>query len=98
MKTKIYIAGKITGDPEYKAKFEVAAEADYADFGAYKCRTMLAFADKADSYEKMEALFGVTPKLSHGRIVLVTKEMTSAELDAKLAESGLKVLSRIRLL
>ena len=27
MKTKIYIAGKITGDPEYKAKFEAAAEA-----------------------------------------------------------------------
>lgn len=27
MKTKIYIAGKITGDPDYKAKFEAAAEA-----------------------------------------------------------------------
>lgn len=27
MNTKIYIAGKITGDPEYKAKFEAAAEA-----------------------------------------------------------------------
>ena len=27
MKPKIYIAGKITGDPEYKAKFEAAAEA-----------------------------------------------------------------------
>ena len=26
MKTKIYIAGKITGDPEYKAKFEAAAD------------------------------------------------------------------------
>ena len=26
MKTKIYIAGKITGDPNYKAKFEAAAE------------------------------------------------------------------------
>ncbi|MBQ9098351.1 MAG: homoserine dehydrogenase [Clostridia bacterium] len=86
------------GKTERAPKFEVAAEADYADFGAYKCRTMLAFADKADSYEKLEALFGVTPKLSHGRIVLVTKEMTEAELDAKLAESGLKVLSRIRLL
>ena len=27
MKTKIYIAGKITGDPDYKAKFNAAAEA-----------------------------------------------------------------------
>lgn len=26
MKTKIYIAGKITGDPDYKAKFNAAAE------------------------------------------------------------------------
>lgn len=26
MKTKIYLAGKITGDPNYKAKFEAAAE------------------------------------------------------------------------
>lgn len=28
MSTKIYIAGKITGDPDYKAKFDAAAE-DY---------------------------------------------------------------------
>lgn len=27
MATKIYIAGKITGDPDYKAKFNAAAEA-----------------------------------------------------------------------
>lgn len=27
MKTKIYIAGKITGDPDYKAKFEAMADA-----------------------------------------------------------------------
>jgi len=26
MATKLYIAGKITGDPDYKAKFEAAAE------------------------------------------------------------------------
>lgn len=26
MKTKIYIAGKITGDPDYKTKFDAAAE------------------------------------------------------------------------
>lgn len=27
MQPKLYIAGKITGDPDYKAKFEAAAEA-----------------------------------------------------------------------
>lgn len=27
MTTKIYIAGKITGDPDYKTKFNTAAEA-----------------------------------------------------------------------
>lgn len=79
-------------------KFEVAADADYADFFAYKCRTMLAFEDKADSYEKLEKLFGVTPKRAHNRIALVTEEMTEAEVDAKLAESGLAILSRIRVL
>lgn len=26
MSAKIYIAGKITGDPDYKAKFDAAAE------------------------------------------------------------------------
>jgi homoserine dehydrogenase len=79
-------------------KFEVAGEADYADFSAYKCRTMLAFEDKADSYGKLEKVFGVTPKLSHGRAVLITEELSEAEVDAKIAESGLSVLSRIRVL
>ena len=32
MSTKIYIAGKITGDPDYKAKFDAAAE-DYKKKG-----------------------------------------------------------------
>lgn len=26
MKPKLYIAGKVTGDPDYKAKFEAAAD------------------------------------------------------------------------
>ena len=29
MATKIYIAGKITGDPDYRAKFEATAESEY---------------------------------------------------------------------
>jgi len=79
-------------------KFEVAGDADYADFSAYKCRTMLAFEDVAENYDKLEKLFGVTAKFSHGRLVIVTDEMTEAEVDQKIAESGLAVLSRIRFL
>ena len=79
-------------------KFEVASEADYADFSAYKCRTMLAFEDKSENYPKLEELFGVIAKFSHGRLIIMTEEMTEAEVDAKIAESGLTVLSRIRVL
>ncbi len=77
-------------------KLEVASEDDYADFSAYKCRTMLAVAEK--DCAKLESAFGVAPKCSDGRAVVVTNEMTEAEVDAKLAESGLEVLSRIRVL
>lgn len=35
MATKIYIAGKITGDPNYKAKFDVAAE-EYKKKGLHR--------------------------------------------------------------
>ena len=35
MKTKIYIAGKITGDPGYKAKFDAVA-AEYKKKGLYR--------------------------------------------------------------
>ncbi len=79
-------------------KFEVATDADYADFSAYKCRTMLAFEDSAEAAAKAEKLFGVSAKYSHGRTVIVTEEMTEAEVNAKLAECGLEVLSRIRVL
>ena len=79
-------------------KFTVATDADYADFSAYKCRTMLAFEDSTEVALKAEQLFGVISKFSHGRTVIVTEEMTEAEVDAKLAESGLTALSRIRVL
>ena len=79
-------------------KFAVASEADYADFSAYKCRTMLAFEDNVEIACKVEKLFGVNSRFSCGRTVIVTDEMTEAEVDAKLAESGLTVLSRIRVL
>ena len=79
-------------------KFEVAADADYADFSAYKCRTMLAFEDTGDAIVKLEQIFGVTPTFTPERLVLITNEMTEAETDAKIAACGLKLLSRIRVL
>ena len=87
-----------TGKEVCTPVFTVAADADYADFGAYKCRTMLAFEDTKDSYTKAEAVFGTMPMLSHGRAVLVSEEMTEAELDAKLAAAGLVPTARIRVL
>ena len=79
-------------------KFEVTIDADYADFSAYKCHTMLAFADAAENAAKLEKLFGVAAKASQGRLVILTNEMTEAEVDAKIVECGLEVLSRIRVL
>ena len=79
-------------------KFAVAADADYADFASYKCRTMLAFAADQATAEKAEAVFGKCPMLSHGRNVLITEEMSEQALDKLIADSGLTVLSRIRLL
>ena len=40
MKTKIYLAGKITGDPNYKAKFEAAAE-EYKKKGLHRTVPLL---------------------------------------------------------
>lgn len=40
MKPKIYIAGKITGDPEYKAKFEAAAD-EYKKKGLYRAQPLV---------------------------------------------------------
>ena len=79
-------------------KFEVATDADYADFSAYKCRTMLAYANACKRSAKLEKVFGVAPKSSCGRLIVLTDEMTEAEVDAKIAECGLEVLSRIRVL
>jgi len=79
-------------------KFSVAADDDYADFGAYRCRTMLAFEDKKEIYEKAERVFGELPMLSHGRAVLVSAEMSEAELDERISQMGVTPLSRIRLL
>lgn len=40
MKPKIYIAGKIAGDPDYKAKFDAAAKA-YKKKGLHRSKSLL---------------------------------------------------------
>ena len=79
-------------------KFEVASDADYADFSAYKCRTMLAFAYSTANSAKLEQIFQTTVKFTSDRLIVMTEEMTEAELEAKIAASGLTLLSRIRVL
>ena len=80
-------------------KLEVASEADYADFAAYKCRTMIAFAETdVESCKKLDETFNAATIYSHGRTVIVTNEMTEAETDAKIAACGHTPVSRIRLL
>ena len=86
-----------SGKPERAPKFEVATAADYADFSAYKCSTMLAFEDTSANRAKLESVFGAVT-CSNGRLIVMTEEMTEATTDAKIAESGLTVLSRIRVL
>ena len=76
--------------------FEVASAADLADFGAYQCRTMLAVAEKDAA--KLESVFGIAPNCANGRAAVITEVMSETALDAKIAESGLTVLSRIRVL
>lgn len=48
MATKIYIAGKITGDPDYKAKFNAAAEV-YKKKGLHRAYPLLDAAGYAKS-------------------------------------------------
>ena len=94
----IDIVSHLTSDAVRSPVFTAASDNDYADFNAYKCRTMLAFEDKKEIYEKAETVFGELPMLSHGRAVLLTEKMTETELDAKIAKMGVTPLSRIRVL
>ena len=59
---------------------------------------MLAFAYSAANSAKLEQIFQTTVKFTSDRLIVMTEEMTEAELEAKIAASGLEVLSRIRVL
>ncbi len=80
-------------------KFTVAADADYADFADYICKTCFSFADEAGAAETIAAVFGkVDTVCVDGRIAFIGAPMTEKEADEKIATCGLTLLSRIRVL
>ena len=80
-------------------KFTVATDADYADFNAYACRRCFAFANTADAAEKIAAVFGDVKTVTVAdRISFISAEMTETEAAAKATETGLALVSCIRVL
>ena len=80
-------------------KFAVATDADYADFNAYACRRCIAFANTADAAAKIAAVFGDVKTVAVAdRISFISTEMTETEATAKVAETGLALVSCIRVL
>ncbi len=87
-------------DTEVRApKFAVATDADYADFNAYTCRSCFSFANEAGAAEKIAKVFGDRKAVTVAdRIAVVGEAMTETDADAAAAATGLKLLSRIRVL
>ena len=80
-------------------KFTVATDADYADFNAYECRSCFSFVNGADAMDSIRRVFGDVQTVTVGeRVALIGEAMTEAAAQQKIAESGLQLLSRIRLL
>ena len=80
-------------------KFTVAAEADYADFTAYACRSCFAFENAEDAEAKIAAAFGDVKTVKIGeRIAFIGDAMTEKAAEEKIAACGLALISRIRVL
>ncbi len=80
-------------------KFTVAADTDYADFSAYTCRSCFAFEKAVDAEAKIAATFGNVKTVVVGeRIAFIGDAMTEKEAEEKIAEVGLTLCSRIRVL
>ena len=80
-------------------KFAVATDADYADFDAYKCRRCFAFAYSADALEQIGRVFGNVQTVTIAdRVSFISEEMNESEAAAKAAETGLALVSCIRVL
>ena len=80
-------------------KFNVASDADYADFDAYKCRRCFAFAYSADALEQIGRVFGPVQTVTIAdRVSFISDEISETEAAAKAAETGLALVSCIRVL
>ena len=80
-------------------KFAVATDADYADFDAYKCRRCFAFAYSADALEAIGRVFGPVQTVTIAdRVSFISEELSETEAAAKAAETGLQLVSCIRVL
>ena len=80
-------------------KFAVATDADYADFDAYKCRRCFAFAYSADALEQIGRVFGPVQTVTIAdRVSFISEELSETEAAAKAAETGLALVSCIRVL
>ena len=80
-------------------KFAVATDADYADFDTYKCRRCFAFAYSADAPEAIGRVFGPVQTVTIAdRVCFISEELSETEAAAKAAETGLALVSCIRVL
>ena len=80
-------------------KFAVATDTDYADFDAYKCRRCFAFAYSADALEQIGRVFGPVQTVTIAdRVSFISEELSETEAAAKAAETGLALVSCIRVL
>ncbi len=80
-------------------KFTVATDADYADLSTYVCRSCFSFSEEDGAPEKIKSVFGDVKTVSHGnRVAFIGEEMTEADAAKKIEQTGLTLLSRIRVL
>ena len=80
-------------------KFAVATDADYADFAAYKCRRCFAFAYSADALEAIGRVFGPVQTVTIAdRVSFISEELSETEAEKLAAETGLALVSCIRVL
>ncbi|MBE6595233.1 MAG: homoserine dehydrogenase [Ruminococcaceae bacterium] len=95
----IDIVAHMNSDNVRAPKFTVADDGDYAEFGAYACRSCVSFVNEEGAAERIAAAFGAVETVVEGdRIAFISGEMTETEAEAAIAATGLALASRIRML
>ncbi len=79
--------------------FIPATDSDYADMSAYTCRSCFSFESTGNAAERIAAVFGAVNTVTVGnRIAFIGEAMTEAEAAEKIAATGLKLCSHIRVI